>query len=351
MVSKPRNRRFSPRTLSAPGYHPIYARVLCAAAEAHGIAAAQLLARAGLGEADIGVQAVRVSHDQMNALIAAARSLWPDPRLALEWGARVGNNVHGIAGAAFLSSRDVRQAMTILCAVAALRSTTVQVSVAESDDISWLQIVEVLPMNDEREFLLAGLATVLVQLLSVMLGPASTRLLIELPLQAVPWAAACAGIFPSAPRFEAPNLRFGVPIELLDQLCPTADAEAHAAAMRQCALDTLNLSGKLAARIAAYLAQQTGTYPTLAAVAKDFCMSERSVSRSLRDEGTTYQTLLDVARLDAAQRYLRQTNLAVDQIAERVGYADTSNFIRAFRRWCGRTPRQYRGEVGSPVAG
>jgi AraC-like DNA-binding protein len=124
-----------------------------------------------------------------------------------------------------------------------------------------------------------------------------------------------------------------------------ADAAAHAAAMRQCAMDTLNLSGELSSRIAAYLSQQTGTYPTLSVAARDFCMSERSVSRTLHQEGTTYQRLLDAARLEATRRYLRQTNLAVEQIAERVGYADTSNFIRAFRRWCGQTPHQYRNTV------
>jgi AraC-like DNA-binding protein len=165
---------------------------------------------------------------------------------------------------------------------------------------------------------------------------------IELPLPAAGWAEACAPYFPTTPRCGMPSLRFGIPNELLDLPCPTADTEAHAAAMRQCALDTLSLSGKLSERVAAYLAQQEGNYPTLHAMASDFCMSERSLSRNLQCEGVTYQGLLDEARQASAERYLVQTNLSIDQIAECLGYTDPSNFVRAFRRWVGMTPGAYR---------
>lgn len=327
-----------------PGYHPIYARVLCAIAAEQGVDIAQLLSAAGMTDADIATSAIRVSHTQMNALISAVRSVSDNPRIALEWGARVGNSAHGIAGVAFLSSDNVRQAMSVLCSVLPLRSTTVHASLVETDSYCWLELSEALPMLETRNFLLAGVAVMISRLIEVILGRVFAQVNIELPLPSAQWGVACEEYFSVSPTFNAARLRFGVPVTLLNRPCPTAEPDVHATSMHQCVLDTMNLSVSLTTRTEAYLAQHPGKLPPLDATAKQFHLSSRTFSRALSMEGTRYQTLLDNARRDLAQRALRQTNLPVDVIADRLGYADTSNFIRAFRRWCQRTPQQYRNE-------
>lgn len=70
--------------------------------------------------------------------------------------------------------------------------------------------------------------------------------------------------------------------------------------------------------------------------------SPRTLIRRLREEGSSYQQLLDSVREELACWLLIQTDLPVEAIAERVGYADTSNFSRTFRRWLGVTPREFR---------
>jgi AraC-like DNA-binding protein len=52
--------------------------------------------------------------------------------------------------------------------------------------------------------------------------------------------------------------------------------------------------------------------------------------------------LLDEVRRSHAETLLRDPRLSIDEVAERVGYADTSNFTRAFRRWTGKTPAVFR---------
>ena len=330
--------------LLEPGYHPIYARVLCTIATEQGVDIAQLLSAAEMTDADIATSAIRVSHTQMNALINTVRSVCENPRIAFEWGARVGNTAHGIAGVAFLSSNNVRQAISVFCSVLALRTTTLHAQVVEHDSYYWLELSEALPMLETRNFLFAGVAVMTSRLIEVILGREFAQVNIELPLSKTQWGAACEEYFSVSPTFNAAKLRFGVPVTLLDRPCPTADPGVHATAMDQCALDTMNLSASLTTRIGAYLAQLPGKFPPLETAARHFCLSSRTFSRALNLEGTRYQTLLDNARRDLAQRLLRQTDLSVDEIAERLGYADTSNFIRAFRRWCQRTPQHYRSE-------
>jgi AraC-like DNA-binding protein len=71
-------------------------------------------------------------------------------------------------------------------------------------------------------------------------------------------------------------------------------------------------------------------------------MHPRTLARRLEDFGTGLRELLEEARYDAAREMLVHTSLDVGQIAESLGYARTSVFTRAFRRWSGTTPVAWR---------
>ena len=80
-------------------------------------------------------------------------------------------------------------------------------------------------------------------------------------------------------------------------------------------------------------------------IAEQFNVSLRSLQRRLREEQTSYQQLLDETRLDLALQYINRTSLTVTQIAPLLGFSDSSNFNRAFKRWLGISPSKYR-ELG-----
>jgi AraC-like DNA-binding protein len=77
-------------------------------------------------------------------------------------------------------------------------------------------------------------------------------------------------------------------------------------------------------------------------IAEQLNLSLRSLQRRLRDEQTSYQQLLDETRLDLALQYINRTSLTVAQIAPLLGFSDSSNFNRAFKRWLGISPSKYR---------
>ncbi|MGW8369164.1 MAG: helix-turn-helix transcriptional regulator, partial [Gammaproteobacteria bacterium] len=66
------------------------------------------------------------------------------------------------------------------------------------------------------------------------------------------------------------------------------------------------------------------------------------LQRRLRSEGTSFSELRDQTRQDLALAYMRQGRLSVGEIAFLVGFSDQSNFNRAFRRWTGLSPREWR---------
>lgn len=79
-------------------------------------------------------------------------------------------------------------------------------------------------------------------------------------------------------------------------------------------------------------------------IAEMFGIHERTLHRRLRDAGSSFREELDKARMGVSQQLLENTSLPVSTIATVLGYADSSGFIRAFRRWCGTCPSSWRAE-------
>ena len=77
-------------------------------------------------------------------------------------------------------------------------------------------------------------------------------------------------------------------------------------------------------------------------VARRLGMSSRTLSRKLGEEGTSFAEILDQFRAALAKHYLDDESLPVSEIAWLLGYREVSSLTHAFKRWTGRTPRQFR---------
>lgn len=77
-------------------------------------------------------------------------------------------------------------------------------------------------------------------------------------------------------------------------------------------------------------------------VAARLGMSRRTLTRYLQREGTVYKDLLEQARRELAYQYLSGKTPEIQQIAYLLGYSETAAFSRAFKRWSGQTPAEYR---------
>lgn len=87
--------------------------------------------------------------------------------------------------------------------------------------------------------------------------------------------------------------------------------------------------------------------PSAAAVAARLHLSPRSLQRRLAETGTTYNAVLLDTRHQLAQSYLRDLNLSIGEIAFMLGFGDMSSFTRAFRRWAGCSPSEFRARKAS----
>jgi AraC-like DNA-binding protein len=173
--------------------------------------------------------------------------------------------------------------------------------------------------------------------------------------QAAPPATALeeyARIFDAPVAFGAEVDELVIPRALLDEPLPRADPALCTHLDRH--LDELlarTQPADLRARVSRLLAEQlSGGAPDVEWVAERLHMSARSLQRRLRDTGTSFQALLDGIRRDLALRYLAE-GIAVAEVAFLVGFTETSNFHRAFKRWTGRTPAQARPSADRRATG
>jgi AraC-like DNA-binding protein len=148
-----------------------------------------------------------------------------------------------------------------------------------------------------------------------------------------------------------PRLRFGMPSNqfrfsaaLLNVAIPTANPVSAQMAFEQCERDMslLGYTQSVPDRVLALLTCNAGHYPSLDAVAERLNMSSRTLKRRLAEKGTTFGDLLEEVRKRDSLQLLLNGNRSIEEVAARVGYADPSNFRRAFQRWTGQSPTEYR---------
>ncbi|HEY4119101.1 MAG TPA: AraC family transcriptional regulator [Byssovorax sp.] len=152
-------------------------------------------------------------------------------------------------------------------------------------------------------------------------------------------------VFGVSPRFGARENAITFDASLLDRAATTSDPVLVAVLERhaQELLDRLPPRGDALDDVrAAISADLDGGAPALAAVARRLATSGRTLQRRIRAEGTTFSALVDDARRALVLGRVRDADATLSDLAFLAGFADTTTFHRAFRRWTGRTPSQYR---------
>ena len=330
-----------------PSVHPLYARLLCAELQRRGIPPEQMLQACGLTWDALHTGQSFLSLAQLQRLVTQALALSGDPALGLSVGLSTELSSHGTLGFAVASADTLGQVLPLLPRFSALRLNLVSFSLnAEPEaERAGLVLHERLPDPGLRAYVLGHVTGAVLRLMQSVTGrSALPGLALDWPLPEDPQADALRRTL-AAVRTPAPVWRLSFPRAQLALSTLTPDPEAHRLALQLCEQQLAHSQqGNLAQRVRLRLLACEGPFPRVQAMAEREQVSARTLIRRLGEEGTRYQTLLDHTRADLACWWLAQTPLPVEAVAARLGFADTSNFSRSFRRWCGQTPSDYRNQ-------
>ena len=88
--------------------------------------------------------------------------------------------------------------------------------------------------------------------------------------------------------------------------------------------------------------------PGQEAISESLHLSLRSLQRKLQNEGTSFTMLLNETQQQLAIQYVRESHRSIGEITYLLGYSEPGSFTRAFRRWTGKSPLQFRGHRQVP---
>lgn len=129
-----------------------------------------------------------------------------------------------------------------------------------------------------------------------------------------------------SPLLEPDEAKYRRVLDLvLAHIDPIADLKVVGATLRQRLLQSMHL-----------------TVPRIGVVARAMAMSTRTLQRRLSDEGTTFDNVVDQVRKDLTLQHIVDPTISTYEIAGLVGFVEPSPFFRAFRRWFGCTPKEWR---------
>ncbi|MFB7721347.1 AraC family transcriptional regulator [Nocardia sp. NPDC056100] len=323
----------------------------------HGVAAGRMLQGSGLTEKVLADPDAQIdAHTELAVIRNLVRELGDRSSLGLELGRRYRITTFGIFGFACVSSPTLGEAIAFALRYLEL-SFTFCIPVAR-----WQPGEFVARIHDERvpadvrRFLVERDVTAMHQMLCDLLGHRVDLVRAEFDFPAPDDTAPYLEIYGLLPSFDRPHNLFTMDPAVLEQPLPQANEHTLAMCLAQCRelVSRRRARTGIAADVRELLVPRGGADgfaapPGIDSVARDLNMSTRTLRRHLDTAGTSYRQLLDEVRRALAEEMLTATPLSVSDVAIRLGYAEASTFIHAFKRWTGTTPSAYRRGALSPA--
>lgn len=298
----------------------------------------QCLAGSDLVLGDINNPEMEIQVSQEIAVIRNILNLLgSESNLGFIVGLRHNLRMRGVLGYAVLSSNTVREAVMILLNYMALNYSYCTIELEQNNDEAFLN-VQTDSEEDVYRFLIERTFGAILSIISEVEGGKNFVKRIEFSFKPAADLSPYKIFLGKLPIFGSDKNRIVLDSKFLDLSLPDANPTAQKLCLEQCKKLQLSreIRNETTERIYKLL-QNSNQIPSLTQLANSLAMSERTLRRKLKKEGTCYRQLTDEARLSLANELLN-SGLAVETVAERLGFSEASSFIRAYKRWTGVTP-------------
>jgi len=329
----------------APTQNLLGLAALAAELAAEGVSVRDLFARTGVEPSQMEDPHARISHRQRLAIYRNAKKLARRSDIGLLAGARQRISDYGIYGYAMVSSRTFGEALLfsldhVTMAGPAVRQISFRIegrtAILRSHGLDTLG--DLLPFA--AEFWRSSMTSLFSRVLE---APFPTQRMI-FPFPAPEHWRNYERLFNCPIDFDADRMEWLFEASVLDRQCPNANPITAKICQQLCDVVMTERPGEseLVRKIRAAWLNSPNRFPVAAEIASELGLSLRTFHRRLADDGQSYQSIVDNMRQSLATELLENTNMGIDQIAERVGFSDATSFRKAFRKWTDRSPSDFR---------
>jgi AraC-like DNA-binding protein len=295
-----------------------------------------------------------VRRREVELLVERAMRQSADPALGLSLGQRAPESMLHVLGHLVLTCNTLREVFAVLQRYATLMLGGMEWYLAERGDVAVFGFSRPEASADTARFFADWLLAFALRIgRQYARDPRGAPLELSLAHPAPTYAQTYRQVFGCPVYFDRPSYGLTFPRVLLDRQQAHADP-VLSAVLRQTADDLhrqITGASSFAERVRHALRyEQDLVNMDFDRLASRWGMTRRTLRRRLSAEGQSLSELLDEACCQQAKEELRRQDESIKEIAERLGYSETSAFHRAFKRWTGQTPSEYRANPGVHVA-
>ena len=336
--------------LSAPSLFGGMAVIVYQALTSYGVDAGAVFEKVGISATNLNSADTRIRTVDFNRLMNECTKQTGDPNFIIKTAEFIQPTCFHAMGLALFSSRSIRKFLTRLERYGSFLTTTENWVFVDSDTEPALHVIAHYPKGagelEESDILLYGTIIWFTQMLKLMYGPHFQPAAITIPgSEPVPSFLSKLGEFFDCPiTFDEEHFSIVFKPEDLDFPLPSANAalaRQNDEVILQVMSRTARANVPMRVRLKLMELLPTGDY-SKEVVARELCFSVRTLHNKLTEADTSYQVILDQTRRELAEQYLRQDNMSVGDVAFLLGFSDFSNLSRAFKKWTGKTPTEYR---------
>jgi AraC-like DNA-binding protein len=326
------------------GISTVFVRALAEAVERAGASREALLAGAGIDPRRLEQVHDRFELREFAALQERALDLTRDEALGLHIAEQTTEASFDLVAHLVMHSPTLREALGLCAQFQRLLIDDARVILRETGAVATLEYE--FARSTERsdrmhvEFVAAGLLR-----LVRTFGPAGVARAVWFEHARPTHHREYTRVFGGVERFGQPRTTLAFDRALLDRpqmhQHPALYSMLRAEAER--ALDRMTAGLRPSDQVREYLlARPPARIPDLATAARDLGVSERSLRRRLAAEATSYRALVRATLETSAGHWLRDPRRSIQETAHALGFSDAGAFHRAFKRWTGMTPKEYR---------
>lgn len=298
----------------------------------------------GFSAADLDDPGFRVSYRQGSRMIQRALQAVPGDGLGLAVGRRNVLGTLGLLGHALSLCPTLGEAFAVGMRYQISGGGFSQASVSMLGDEVWIEAGYRFPDAEIQVFVVEELFSSLMVYGRALAGDAFGLLRLELAYPAPAYAARYAECFGAPLRFGCAANRCVIAARWMAQPLPNHNPLALKQALALLDAEQAQVRQKfdLAATVERAIASRLTEGPGIEAIAAELNMSGRTLRRRLGAQGLSFETLLNNVRRTRVMSLLGNPELPIERIAEQGGYSDVRSFRRAFKRWTGVRPSEYR---------
>lgn len=311
----------------------------------------RLLRAAGIRPSDVGEHEVFLPYRGVIVAIESAATATSTPDFGRRLALQQGIEILGPVGVAARTAATVAHAFTIFDRFMAAYSPAISARITTHADTerpfyAFEILLDRAPPHPHTSELSLGVS---LRVLRFLLGAQYAPVSVHLPHKPLTAAGDYRAYFGCRAHFAQPTAGFA--LRNADLARPLSrDELAHQALVQYLTGITAYQTG-MTDTVRTLIRQllPTGT-ASLDLIAAQINLHPKALHRRLAADGTTFAELVDSVRRDAAERYLRHTDISLTHLTRELGYAEQSVLSRSCRRWFGCGPSNYRKTVGSGVS-